>query len=64
MLEIFYFTKFIIFQTFGFFIALVAGGLFIFLVLRKIHSLKNAILLSVIFVGMMVFVFVPRVATQ
>jgi len=60
MLEIFYFTKFIIFQTFGFIIALAAGGVFIFLVLRKIHSLKNAILLSVIFVGMMVFVFVPR----
>lgn len=60
MLEIFYFTKFIIFQTFGFFIALAAAGLFIFLVLRKIHSLKNAILLSVVFVGMMVFVFVPR----
>lgn len=60
MLEIFYFTKFVIFQTFGFFIALGAGGLFIFLVLRKIHSLKTAILLSVVFFGIVVFVFSPR----
>ncbi len=60
MIEIFYFTKFIIFQTFGFLIAIVAGGIFIFLVLRKIHSLKTAVLLSLVFFGMIVFVFVPR----
>ncbi len=60
MTEIFYFTKFILFQGFGFFIALAAGGLFIFLVLRKLHSLKAAILLSVFFFGMVVFVFAPR----
>lgn len=60
MLEIFYFTKFVIFQTFGFFIALVAGGIFIFIVLRKLHSLKTAIWLSLVFFGLVVFVFVPR----
>lgn len=60
MLEFIYFTKFVIFQTFGFFIALAAGGLFIFIVLRKIHSLRTAIWLSVAFFGIVVFVFSPR----
>ncbi|MFZ2303549.1 MAG: copper-containing nitrite reductase [Minisyncoccia bacterium] len=60
MLEIFYFTKFIIFQAFGFFIALAAGGIFIFIVLRKLHSLRTALILTVVFFGMVVFVFAPR----
>ena len=60
MLEIFYFTKFIIFQGFGIFIALAFGGLFIFVVLRKLHSLKTALLLSGVFFGIVIFVFAPR----
>ena len=40
MMEIFYLIKFVLFQVLGLFIALGAGAIFVFLVLKKAHSLK------------------------
>ena len=55
----FYLTKYLIFQTFGLFIIIAAIAAIIFLVLRKLHSLKAAILLSLLFFGVFIFFFVP-----
>ena len=55
----FYLTKYLIFQTFGLFIIIAAIAAIIFLVLRKLHSLKAAILLSLLFFGIFIFFFVP-----
>lgn len=60
MFEILYLTKFILFQSFGFFIALAVGGIFIFWVLYRLHSLKMATLLFLFFFGIMLFVFAPK----
>lgn len=55
----FYLTKYLIFQMFGLFIIIAAIATIIFLVLRKLHSLKAAILLSLLFFGVFIFFFVP-----
>jgi len=60
MLEIFYFTKFLIFQSFGVFIIIAAVGYFIFHILYKLHDLKDALVLFVVFFGIFLFVFAPR----
>lgn len=54
-------AKYVIFQVFGLAIALIFGAVFVFLVLRKLHSLKIAILLFVLFFGVFLFFFAPRV---
>lgn len=60
MLEIFYFTKFILLQGLGVFIIIAAVGYFIFHVLYKLHDLKDALILFVVFFGIFVFVFAPH----
>lgn len=60
MLEVLILIKFVIIQGFGFFIAIFAGGAFLFLVLRKLHSLRDAILLFIIFFGAFLFLYVPQ----
>lgn len=61
MFEILSLAKYVIFQVFGLAIALIFGAVFVFLVLRKLHSLKIAILLFVLFFGVFLFFFAPRV---
>ncbi len=61
MFEILSLAKYVIFQVFGLAIALIFGAVFVFLVLRKLHSLKIAILLFVLFFGVFLFFFAPLV---
>lgn len=60
MLEIFYFTKFILLQGLGVFIIIAAVGFFIFHILYKLHDLKDALLLFAVFFGIFLFLFAPR----
>lgn len=61
MLEIFSFTKFIIFQWVGVFIIIAAIGFFIFHTLYKLHDLKDALLIFAVLFGIFLFIFAPRV---
>ena len=47
-------------QTFGLVIAYIAAGIFIYLVLRKLHSKWMAVSLLVVFLGVSVFFYVPQ----
>lgn len=47
-------------QTLGLFIAYVAAGIFIYLVLRKLHSKWMAVSLLVVFLGVSIFFYVPQ----
>src|SRR3989344_6703077 len=64
MIEIFYLIKFVLFQVLGLFIALGAGAVFVFLALKKAHSLKLTILLSIFFLGAFLFFFLPNFSTR
>ena len=64
MIEIFYLIKFVLFQVLGLFIALGAGAVFVFLVLKKAHSLKLTIVLSIFFLGAFIFFFLPNFNTK
>ena len=63
-MEIFYLIKFVLFQVLGLFIALGAGAVFVFLALKKAHSLKLTILLSIFFLGAFLFFFLPNFSTR
>lgn len=56
----FYLIKYVLLQGFGLFIALAAGAVFTYIVLRKLHSKKTAILLFVVFFGIFLFFYAPR----
>ncbi|OHA84014.1 MAG: nitrite reductase, copper-containing [Candidatus Yonathbacteria bacterium RIFOXYC1_FULL_52_10] len=56
----FYLIKYVLLQGFGLFIALLAGAVFTYIVLRKLHSRKTAILLFVLFFGIFLFLYAPR----
>ncbi len=47
-------------QTFGLLIAYIAAGVFIYLILSKLHSKWMAILLLVVFLGVSIFFYVPQ----
>lgn len=64
MLEIFSLIKFVIFQMFGLFITIAAGAVFLFIVLRRLHSLKLTILLFIFFFGAMIFLFLPNISSS
>jgi len=60
MWEILTLIRFVIIQGLGLFIAIIVAGIFLFLVLRKLHSLRDAILLFIIFFGAFLFLYVPQ----
>lgn len=60
MLEFLYLTKYVLLQSFGLFIAIGVGGLFIFWILYKLHSLKKAFFLFAFFFGVFLFIFAPK----
>ncbi|MCR4283963.1 MAG: copper-containing nitrite reductase [Parcubacteria group bacterium] len=60
MWEILTLIRFVIIQGFGLFIVILVAGIFLFLVLRKLHSLRDAILLFIIFFGAFIFLYVPQ----
>ncbi len=60
MLEILTLIKFVLIQGFGLFIAIFFAGLFLFLILRKLHSLRDALLLFVMFFGVFLFLYLPQ----
>lgn len=60
MLEFFYLVKYVLLQGFGLFIAIIAGAIFTYIVLRKLHSRKTAILLFTVFFGIFLFLYAPR----
>ncbi|OGE76315.1 MAG: nitrite reductase, copper-containing [Candidatus Doudnabacteria bacterium RIFCSPHIGHO2_02_FULL_48_21] len=62
MLELFSLIKYVFFQIFGLIVAVVAGAVFVFPMLRKLHSRKTTILLFTIFFGISLFFFAPRAA--
>ncbi len=47
-------------ETFGLFVAFVAAAVFLFLVLRKLHSKSLALILALVFIGISLFFYVPR----
>lgn len=61
MTEIFYLTKYLILQSFGIFIAIVFCAILLFWILYKLHSKKTAIILFLIFFGIFLFLFAPKV---
>lgn len=60
MVEIFLLLKYVIFQIFGLFIALVAGVVLVVMLLDKHYTRKVAVLLSILFIGVFIFLFVPQ----
>lgn len=60
MVEIFLLFKYLIFQTFGLFIALVAGVLLVVILLNKHYTRKVAVVMSVGFIGVFIFFWVPN----
>lgn len=64
MIEIFYLIKFVLFQVMGLFIALGAGAVFVFLALKRLHSAKMSVILSIFFLGVFLFFFLPNFTTH
>ena len=61
MAEIFYLTKYLILQSFGIFIAIIFCAILLFGILYKWHSKKTATILFLIFFGVLLFLFAPKV---
>lgn len=61
MIEIFYLTKYLVLQSFGIFIAIVFCAILLFWILYQLHSKKTAILLFIVFFGIFLFLFAPKV---
>ena len=61
MLEIFYLTKYLILQSFGIVVAVLFCAVLLFGILYKLHSKKTAIILPLIFFGVFLFLFAPKV---
>lgn len=59
MSEAYYLFKYLVFQTFGLFIAIGIGGFFVYTILRKLHSRWMAWLLLGVFSGIFLFLYVP-----
>lgn len=59
MIEIFLLLKYVIFQTLGLLIALGAGVLLVVMLLHQHYSRKTALILSIGFIGIFIFFFVP-----
>lgn len=59
MFELFSFVKYLLLQGVGLIIAIGVGGLFIFMVLRKLHSRMMAWALFLFFFGTCLFLYVP-----
>lgn len=60
MAQFFYLVKYVLLQGFGLFIAILAGAIFTYLILRKLHTRKTAILLFLVFFGIFLFLYAPR----
>jgi len=60
MFELIGFLKYVLAQGAGLVIAVVTAGIFIYIVLRKLHSRKATLLLTAFFVGIFLFFFVPQ----
>lgn len=64
MAEFFYFTKFILLQGLGVLISLVVAAVLLFMILRKLHSLKKTLVLFGlffgVFLGAFLFLYAPR----
>lgn len=60
MLEILGFTKYVILQSFGVFIIIGAIAVFMFLILRRLHCMKDALLLFFVLFGIFLFSFLPQ----
>ncbi len=58
---IFSLIQFVLVQMFGFVLAVVGVGALIFWILKKLHTRRVAIALSLLFVGLSLFVFGPNV---
>lgn len=63
MFEIFIFTKFLMIQGLGLFIAVAVSAFFLFTILNRIHSLRSALLLFVIYFGVFIFLYIPQGTT-
>ncbi len=59
MFEVFGFIKYVLLQGLGLVISITVAAVFIYLILRKLHSLRVAILLFVFFFGTFLFIYVP-----
>ncbi len=64
MFELFSFVKYLLLQGLGLAIALGVGGLFIYMVLRKLHSRGMAWALFLFFFGTCLFLYVPMGVPQ
>jgi nitrite reductase (NO-forming) len=62
IIELFSFLKYLILQTFGLILAVLAGAALLLLLLRRIASRKIAILVGVMLLGMFLFVVLPSVS--
>lgn len=60
-MELLSLVKFTLVQVFGLGISVIAAGILLFFILRKFHDWKVAILVPIIFCGIFIFIFVPRV---
>ena len=61
MSEIFYLTKYLILQSFGIIIAIIFCAVLLFGILYKLHSKKTATIIFLIFFGIFLFLFAPKV---
>lgn len=61
MIEIFYLTKYLILQSFGIVVAVFFCAVLLFGILYKLHSKKTATILFLIFFGIFLFLFAPKV---
>jgi nitrite reductase (NO-forming) len=59
MFEMFGFIKYVLLQGVGLVISLVVAAIFIYIILRKLHSLRMTVLLFLFFFGTFLFVYVP-----
>lgn len=59
MFEIFSFIKYILLQGAGLAISIIVAGIFVFVLLRRMHSLRMTILLFLFFFGTFLFIYVP-----
>ena len=60
MLEVLGFIQFILWQGLGLVIAIVVGLVFVFGILKKLHSTRTALLLFAVLGGVFIFLYVPQ----
>ena len=59
-MEIIYFLRTILVEWFGLFIAFIFAGIFLYLVLRKLHSTWLTVTLVTVFLGVSIFFYAPH----